>query len=141
MSTPTPSAGSDSTTADSTGHKQIDIQVETNYLDHQSDPDNQRFVFSYHITISNRSDESVKLLSRYWRITDGDQHIQEVQGQGVVGEQPEIAPGESFSYTSGTVLPSEVGMMEGHYVMRTASGDQFQTPIDAFTLALPHALH
>ena len=119
----------------------VDIQVETNYLDHQSDPDNQRFVFSYHITISNTGAEGIKLLSRYWRITDGDQHTQEVQGQGVVGEQPEIAPGESFSYTSGTVLPSQVGMMEGYYVMRTDSGDQFRSPITPFTLALPHALH
>ncbi len=120
---------------------QINIEVETRYLDNQSDPDNQRYVFAYHITISNQSEESVKLLSRYWRITDGDQHEQEVQGQGVIGEQPDIAPGESFSYTSGTVLPSEVGMMEGHYVMQKPSGEQFQTPINAFTLALPHALH
>ncbi len=141
MNTSTPTADTDPTTSGTTHSDQINIKVETNYLDHQSDPDNQRFVFSYHITINNQSEESIKLLSRYWRITDGDQHIQEVQGQGVVGEQPEIAPGESFSYTSGTVLPSEVGMMEGHYVMRSASGEQFQTPIDAFTLALPHALH
>ncbi len=119
----------------------INIVVQTHYLDHQSDPNNQRYVFSYHITITNDGAESVKLLSRYWRITDGDQHVQEVQGKGVVGEQPEIAPGESYSYTSGTVLPSEVGMMEGHYVMRTASGEQFQTAINAFTLALPYALH
>ncbi|MEH6470550.1 MAG: Co2+/Mg2+ efflux protein ApaG [Halopseudomonas sp.] len=119
----------------------ISIEVETHYLDNQSDPDNQRYVFSYHITISNQGDEAIKLLSRYWRITDGDQHEQEVQGQGVVGEQPEIAPGDSYSYTSGTVLPSEVGMMEGHYVMQRPSGEQFQTPINPFTLALPHALH
>tara|TARA_R110001583_G_scaffold71823_1_gene201832 strand:+ start:871 stop:1260 length:390 start_codon:yes stop_codon:yes gene_type:complete len=119
----------------------ISIKVETHYLDNQSDPDNQRYVFSYHITISNQGEESVKLLSRYWRITDGDQHEQEVQGKGVVGEQPDIAPGQSFSYTSGTVLPSEVGMMEGHYVMQRASGEQFQIPISAFTLALPHSLH
>ncbi|MFT5720958.1 MAG: ApaG protein [Motiliproteus sp.] len=119
----------------------ISIKVETRYVDNQSDPDNQRYVFSYHITISNQGDVPIKLLSRYWRITDGDQHEQEVQGQGVIGEQPEIAPGQSFSYTSGTVLPSEVGMMEGHYVMQRPSGEQFQTPISAFTLALPHALH
>ncbi|WP_421866413.1 Co2+/Mg2+ efflux protein ApaG [Motiliproteus sp.] len=119
----------------------ISIDVKTDYLDHQSDPDNQRFVFAYHITISNNGGEAVKLLSRYWRITDGDQHVQEVEGQGVVGEQPEIEPGDSYSYTSGTVLPSEVGIMEGYYVMQSASGEQFQAPIDAFTLALPHALH
>ncbi|OMH32155.1 Co2+/Mg2+ efflux protein ApaG [Motiliproteus sp. MSK22-1] len=119
----------------------VNIDVETQYLDEQSDPDNKRYVFSYLITITNNDTESVQLLSRYWQITDGDQQIQEVEGQGVIGEQPTISPGESYTYTSGTVIATEVGSMTGHYRMRTASGDHFEAPIQAFTLALPNALH
>ncbi len=119
----------------------IDIEVETLYLDEQSDPENKRYVFSYFITITNHDAQPVQLLSRYWMITDGDQQIQEVEGQGVIGEQPLIKPGESFSYTSGTVIPTEVGSMRGYYKMRTASGEDFETPIPTFTLALPNALH
>ena len=119
----------------------VNIDVETQYLDEQSDPDNKRYVFSYLITITNNDTEAVQLLSRYWQITDGDQQIQEVEGQGVIGEQPTISPGESYTYTSGTVIATEVGSMAGHYRMRTVSGDHFEAPIQAFTLALPNALH
>ena len=119
----------------------IQIEVQTQYIDDQSDPGNLRFVFAYQITINNQGTEPVQLLSRYWRITDGDQQVQEVEGQGVVGEQPRIEPQQSYTYTSGTVLATEVGMMEGHYVMQTDDGEQFHAPIAPFTLALPHALH
>ncbi len=119
----------------------IIIDVETEYLDEQSDPENKRYVFSYTITISNDDGENVQLLSRYWKITDGDQHVQEVEGEGVIGEQPVIEPGKSYRYTSGTVIATEVGSMAGHYNMRLASGEDFQTPIPAFTLATPNALH
>lgn len=119
----------------------IDIKVETHYLDEQSDPDNKRYVFSYFITITNETPEEIQLLSRYWMITDGDQKIQEVEGDGVIGEQPKIEPGKSYSYSSGTVIATEVGSMMGHYKMISESGSHFDAPIPTFTLALPNALH
>lgn len=118
----------------------VDIQVRTAYLEEQSDPDSHRFVFSYHITIRNNNSVAVKLLSRKWLITDGNENVQEVQGEGVVGEQPVIAPGSSYSYTSGTVLSTEVGSMQGYYNMM-AGELSFRAPIQAFTLAQPNALH
>jgi len=118
----------------------VDIQVRTAYLEEQSDPDAHRFVFSYHITIRNNNSVAVKLLSRKWLITDGNENVQEVQGEGVVGEQPLIAPGSSYSYTSGTVLSTEVGSMQGYYNMM-AGELSFRAPIQAFTLAQPNALH
>lgn len=119
----------------------VDIDVKTAYLPDQSDPDAHRYVFSYQITITNHNPMPVQLLSRAWLITDGNQHVQEVQGEGVVGEQPVINPGESFSYTSGTVLATEVGTMQGHYSMITDDEQSFITPIEPFTLAQPNALH
>lgn len=119
----------------------VDIAVETNYLDKQSDPDSKRFVFSYQITITNHNEIPVKLLNRHWLITDGNQHIQEVNGEGVVGEQPIIEPDNSYSYTSGAVLATSVGSMQGHYEMSTDNGEYFTAPINAFTLAQPNALH
>lgn len=119
----------------------INISVETTYLDNQSDPDSQRFVFSYRITITNQNETPVQLLDRQWLITDGNQHIQEVNGEGVVGEQPLIEPNASYTYTSGTVLATSVGSMQGHYGMTTESGTLFKAPIPAFTLARPNALH
>ena len=119
----------------------IGIDVETVYLAEQSDPDKQRFVFSYHITITNHDQQSVQLLSRRWLIVDGNEKIQEVEGEGVVGEQPVIAPEQSYSYTSGTVLATRVGSMQGHYEMKTSDGEQFKAPIQPFTLAQPNALH
>jgi len=119
----------------------VNVDVETNYLAQQSDPDSKRFVFSYKITITNHNDMPVQLLNRHWLITDGNQHIQEVQGEGVVGEQPVIDPESSYTYTSGAVLATSVGSMQGHYEMSTDEGTQFKTPIAAFTLARPNALH
>lgn len=119
----------------------IDIDVVTQYLPEQSDPDTHRFVFSYQITITNRNPTAVQLLSRRWLITDGNEHTQEVVGEGVVGEQPVIQPGESYSYTSGTVLPTEVGSMRGHYSLVTEDEQSFKAEIPAFTLAQTNALH
>ena len=119
----------------------VDIQIETSYLAKQSDPDSKRFVFSYRITITNHNSMPVQLLSRRWLITDGNQHIQEVEGEGVVGEQPVIEPDSSYTYTSGAVLATSVGSMQGHYDMITDEGETFQAPIKAFTLARPNALH
>lgn len=119
----------------------VNIQVETNYLAKQSDPDSKRFVFSYSITITNNNTIPVQLLNRHWLITDGNQHIQEVQGEGVVGEQPVIEPEGSYNYTSGAVLATNVGSMQGHYEMSTDKGSLFNAQISAFTLACPNALH
>ena len=121
--------------------RNIEIDVTTAYLPDQSEPEAHRFVFSYHIRITNHNAESVQLLSRQWRITDGNEHVQEVQGEGVVGEKPVIEPGKSYEYTSGTVLATEVGSMEGSYRMTTPDEREFDTPIEPFTLAQPNALH
>lgn len=121
--------------------RNIEIDVETAYLPEQSDPEAHRFVFSYHITITNHNPAPVQLVSRRWLITDGNEQVQEVEGEGVVGEQPLIEPHESFSYTSGTVLATEVGSMQGHYTMRTEEDEPFIAPIPPFTLAQPNALH
>ncbi len=125
----------------STHDYSVDITVKTRYLDDQSDPENKRYVFSYQVTITNLNPEPVQLLSRHWYITDGDQQVQEVQGRGVIGEQPVIDPQQSYSYTSGTVLPTEVGSMRGEYRMRADCGDLFDAPIPTFTLSVPNALH
>ncbi|MGH1460627.1 MAG: Co2+/Mg2+ efflux protein ApaG [Neptuniibacter sp.] len=119
----------------------VKIEIETHYLDKQSDPDSKRYVFSYHITITNHNPMSVQLLNRQWLITDGNQHVQEVKGEGVVGEQPLIEPETSYTYTSGAVLATSVGSMQGYYEMITDEGELFKAPIPAFTLARPNALH
>ncbi|MFY0678014.1 MAG: Co2+/Mg2+ efflux protein ApaG [Neptuniibacter sp.] len=119
----------------------VKIDVVTNYLEKQSDPESKRYVFSYHITITNHNPVPVQLLNRQWLITDGNQHVQEVKGEGVVGEQPQIEPESSYSYTSGAVLATSVGSMQGYYEMVTDEGELFKAPIQAFTLARPNALH
>lgn len=119
----------------------VAIDVRTDYLNEQSDPDTHRFVFSYKITITNHNRVPVQLLSRRWLITDGNEQTQEVIGEGVVGEQPTIEPGKSYSYTSGTVLATEVGAMQGHYDMITDENETFQAHISPFTLAQTHAIH
>ena len=119
----------------------IQISIDTAYLTEQSDPEAHRYVFSYHITITNNNAFPVQLISRRWLITDGNEQTQEVNGEGVVGEQPVIQPGQSYSYTSGTVLPTEVGSMQGHYSMVSETHGEFIAPIPAFTLALPNSLH
>ena len=119
----------------------IKIDVKTRYLPEQSAPAENRFVFAYTITITNRSAEPVRLLHRHWRITDANNRVQEVRGEGVVGEQPLIAPGDSYRYTSGAMLETAVGTMEGAYEMISASGHTFDAPIAVFSLAQPGALH
>ena len=120
---------------------QIDISVSTRYLDEQSDPENNRFAFAYTIGIENRGEQSVQLLSRHWVITDDDEHVEEVRGSGVVGLQPTINPGQRFVYTSGAVLPTEFGTMQGSYDMVTSDGDAFTAEIPAFLLSRPLRVH
>lgn len=120
---------------------EIDIEVQTQFLEGDSYPEKQRFVFAYSITITNHSDGAVQLISRFWHIADANGKIQEVHGEGVVGQQPRIEPGKSFQYTSGAVLETAVGTMEGEYEFVTDNGSVFTAPIPAFTLADPISLH
>lgn len=119
----------------------IDIGVETTYIEDQSDPEADRYVFAYTITISNAGQVPAKLLNRHWLITDANGKVQEVRGEGVVGEQPHLQPGEKFQYTSGTVIETPVGVMEGEYEMVTDAGEGFIAPIDRFSLSIPRTLH
>ena len=119
----------------------IQVDVETDYIEEQSDPENDRYVFSYTITISNLGDIPAKLLTRHWIITDANGNTQEVRGEGVVGEQPYLRPREGFQYTSGTVLDTPVGSMRGSYQMVDEDGDTFDADIPAFTLSIPRVLH
>jgi len=119
----------------------ITVEVETDYIEGQSEPDNERYVFSYTITIRNEGGEAAQLLSRHWLITDANGNIQEVKGEGVVGEQPHLKPGEGFQYTSGAMITTPVGSMQGTYQMVTDQGDEFDAEIPAFTLAIPRTLH
>ncbi len=115
----------------------IEVEVEAFYLEDRSEPAEDHYVWGYRITIANGSDEEVQLLSRYWRITDGLGRVEEVRGPGVVGEQPELSPGDSFQYTSGCPLKTTSGIMVGSYTMRRAGGELFEVDIPAFSLDLP----
>jgi len=117
------------------------VDVETTYLDQESDPEKARYLFAYTITIKNQSQEAARLLSRYWKITGGDGHEQEVEGDGVVGLHPYLAPAQEFTYTSAAMLDTPVGMMQGHYKMVGDNGNKFDVDIPAFTLAVPRTLH
>jgi ApaG protein len=119
----------------------INVQVATSYVDDQSQPDADRYVFTYTITIANNGDEPATLKSRHWIITDANGKVQEVTGDGVVGEQPHLNPGEHFRYSSGAVLETPVGAMQGLYRMETDAGRCFDAPIPPFTLAVPGLLH
>ena len=119
----------------------IEVDVETSYIEDQSAPDLNRYVFAYTITIRNEGNLAAKLLTRHWIINDANGNVQEVHGEGVVGEQPYLKPGESFQYTSGTVIETPVGCMEGSYQMISDDGTPFNAEIPAFTLSLPHKLH
>ncbi len=118
-------------------HHQIRIEVETAYLDEQSDPRERRYVFSYTITIRNEGTVPARLMTRHWVITDANGKVQEVRGDGVVGEQPHLKPGQGFRYSSGAVLETPVGAMQGSYQMVTDDGLKFDAPIAAFRLAMP----
>ena len=122
-------------------HSDIDVQVATSYVDEQSQSDADRYVFSYTITIANNGDEPATLKSRHWVITDANGKVQEVSGDGVVGEQPHLNPGERYRYSSGAVLETPVGAMQGMYRMETDEGRRFDAPIPPFTLAVPGLLH
>lgn len=119
----------------------IRIAVETAYIPEQSEPARKRYVFAYTITISNEGEVPARLLTRHWVITDANGKVQEVRGEGVVGEQPRLEPGDSFRYTSGAVLESPLGTMHGSYQMVTDEGTAFDAPIAAFRLSMPHVLH
>ena len=127
-SSPTPTSG-------------IDIKVSTQYLTQQSDPARSSYAFAYTITITNQREQPVRLLSRHWIITDQNGKVDEVKGNGVVGQQPTIAPGQSYQYSSGAVLQTEIGDMHGSYTMQDADGELFDAPIPLFVLAVPHMLH
>ena len=118
----------------------ITVDVQTSYLSEQSDPDEPRFVFSYTITIRNDGAHPARLMRRHWLITDANGKVQEVRGDGVVGEQPHLKPGQGFRYSSGAVLETPVGAMQGSYQMVTDEGMRFDAPIAAFRLAMPGIL-
>jgi ApaG protein len=115
----------------------IEVEVEVFYLEDRSDPAQGHFVWGYRITIANNSTDEVQLMSRHWRITDGQGRVEEVRGPGVVGEQPELAPGDSFQYSSGCPLRTSSGIMVGSYTMRNHRGEHFEVDIPAFSLDVP----
>ena len=126
------------------------VSSTTSYIEQQSDIKNNRFVFAYKITISNQSDQTVQLLSRHWIIQDANLKIEEIYGEGVIGEQPVIKPGESYSYTSGAILETEIGTMEGRYFLISkpknsiednSLNTEFEISIPKFTLTIPRTLH
>ena len=119
----------------------ITVAVRTRYLSEQSQPAQQRFVFSYTITLRNTGALPARLLSRHWVITDADGKVEEVRGEGVVGEQPWLRPGEGYEYTSGAVLTTSVGTMAGSYQMLADDGTRFDAPIPSFVLSVPRTLH
>lgn len=123
------------------GKHHIQVSVKTNYVAGQSEPDRNRYVFAYTITITNAGSIPARLLTRHWVITDANARTQEVRGEGVVGEQPYLSPGMSFEYTSGTVLETPVGMMRGSYQMLADDGTRFDAEVPAFTLSVPRTLH
>jgi ApaG protein len=129
---------SESTRDDNCG---IEINTKTKYLEMQSEPGKNSYAFSYTITIINHRSEPVRLLNRHWIITDQNNKVEEVTGKGVVGQQPLIQPGDTFEYSSGTIIGSEIGDMRGSYTMKTASGELFEAPIPLFVLAIPNMIH
>ena len=122
------------------GHR-IRVDVATSYVEDQSNPTEGRFVFAYTITIRNEGQVAARLMTRHWIITDANGKVQEVQGEGVVGEQPYLKPGQGFRYSSGAILETSVGSMQGSYRMVADGGEVFDAPIAPFTLAMPGMLH
>ncbi len=119
----------------------IEVDVETAFLEEQSQPEDDRYVFSYTITIHNSGSLPAQLLTRRWVITNGNGKVEEIRGEGVVGEQPHLSPGESFRYTSGVILETPVGTMEGSYQMVADDTQEFEAAIPIFTLSIPNGLH
>ncbi|MCX7209257.1 MAG: Co2+/Mg2+ efflux protein ApaG [Burkholderiales bacterium] len=120
---------------------ELTVTVHTQYLEDQSDPDNARFVFAYSVTMKNTGTVAAQVISRHWVITDANDHVEEVQGLGVVGYQPLLKPGEQFEYTSGTSLVTPQGTMHGEYFCVAEDGEQFEAKIPEFVLSLPRTLH
>jgi ApaG protein len=118
--------------------RHISVTVTPYFIEEQSDPDDNHFVWAYQVNIENTGRETVQLVSRYWHITDAHGQVQEVRGDGVVGEQPVLRPGESFEYTSGTPLSTPSGIMVGRYQMETKAGEGFEIDIPAFSLDSPY---
>lgn len=119
----------------------IEVSVKTNFIPAQSEPEQNRYVFAYTVTITNSGSVPAKLLARHWIITDANNRTQEVRGEGVVGQQPYLVPGTSFEYTSGTILETPVGVMRGSYQLVADDGTRFDAEIPAFTLSVPRILH
>ena len=119
----------------------INVTAISSYIAAQSKPEDQQYVFSYTITITNNSNESVQLLSRYWKITDADGKVTTVEGKGVIGEQPNISPAKNYTYTSGSLLKTPVGTMQGYYKMITSKGENIDVEIPVFRLAIPNILN
>lgn len=119
----------------------INIEVTTEYIEEQSSPNEDKFLFSYTIKITNLSNKEVTLKSRYWHITDGNGQVHEVNGEGVVGKTPTIKPQTSYQYTSGTMLKAPMGLMKGHYTMQTDNNVEFNANIPIFRLAIPGVIH
>jgi ApaG protein len=126
--------------ADSTKY-QITVRTRTRYLEEQSRPEQDHYVFAYTITITNNGSVPAQLISRHWIITDSHHRVEEVRGLGVVGEQPWLKPGESYEYTSGSTLGTAVGTMRGSYQMVAEDGTRFDAPVPEFTLSVPRILH
>lgn len=120
---------------------QITVTAAPQYVPDQSDPDAERYVFAYTITLENTGTVTAQLISRHWLITDGNSNVQEVRGLGVIGEQPLLRPGEKYEYTSGCQLDTPVGVMRGTYQMMAEDGTAFEAEIPAFTLSIPRVLH
>jgi len=125
---------------DDNRHK-VEVQVKPAYIEEQSDPTNDYYAFAYTITIKNTGITPVRLVTRHWIITDGDGNVQEVKGDGVIGEQPHLNPGEGFQYTSGTFMNTPFGTMHGSYQMIADNGERFDATIPAFALTTPNILH
>ncbi len=119
----------------------ITVTTQTQYMEAESAPTEERFVFGYTITINNAGDEPARLMHRHWWVSDGSGEVREVRGSGVVGQQPRIEPGQSYEYSSGAVLATPVGAMHGYYEFVTDDGRRFEVPIAAFTLAVPNMRH
>ena len=124
-----------------TNKYRIDVQPMPQYIAEQSDPENDRYLFAYTITLRNVGSVAAQLVSRHWIITDAHNAVQEVRGLGVVGQQPLLQPGESFQYTSGSSLTTPIGTMKGSYQMVAEDGTHFEAEIPEFVLAMPRALH
>jgi ApaG protein len=129
------------TTMNSDSPYKITVNVEPFYIEDQSVPEENRYVFAYTVNIQNIGTVAAKLVARHWIITDANGKTQEVRGQGVVGEQPYLRPGEAFQYTSGAILDTAVGTMRGFYQMVGEDGNQFSAEIPIFTLSVPRTLH